>query len=80
MEELLACRACLATDSKLYNMYKFNLVNPYEMVTGMQASLQSVFSSNYQLIVAYNAIFSKTDSPFGFCENTKEVLSLMFKH
>lgn len=46
MEDLLACRACLATDTKLFNMYKFDLVSPYEMLTGIQASLYWI-SFNY---------------------------------
>lgn len=43
MEDLLACRACLATDAKLFNMYKYDLVSPYEMVTGIQASVRRKF-------------------------------------
>ncbi|XP_037303615.1 zinc finger protein 79 isoform X2 [Manduca sexta] len=36
MEELLACRACLATGVKLHNMRSQQLVNAYESLTGIK--------------------------------------------
>ncbi|CAH2083567.1 unnamed protein product [Euphydryas editha] len=39
MCDLLVCRVCLATDDvKLYNMYKFNLIEAYKNVIGDQIS------------------------------------------
>ncbi|XP_045783173.1 zinc finger protein 883-like isoform X2 [Maniola jurtina] len=41
MAELLACRVCLATDNiKLYNMWHFNIVQAYEILTGIEFTLQ----------------------------------------
>ncbi|CAH0602471.1 unnamed protein product [Chrysodeixis includens] len=38
MEDLLACRVCLATDVILYDMYKYKLKNMYECISGFSIS------------------------------------------
>lgn len=38
MEDLLACRVCLASNVKLYDLYKNNLNNIYEILTGIEVS------------------------------------------
>ncbi|KAJ8705124.1 hypothetical protein PYW08_012444 [Mythimna loreyi] len=38
MEDLLACRVCLATNVKLYDMYKYKLKNLFEIFSGIQVS------------------------------------------
>lgn len=46
MEEILACRICLITDAKLYNMYKHSLVESYEIVTGNQVRFIDIIIIN----------------------------------
>ncbi|XP_063899233.1 zinc finger and SCAN domain-containing protein 2 [Helicoverpa armigera] len=38
MEDLLACRVCLATSVNLYDMYKYRLKNLFELFSGIQVS------------------------------------------
>lgn len=39
MANLLACRVCLATDVKLYNLHSYNLQTVYENLTGISVTL-----------------------------------------
>lgn len=50
MEEILACRICLITDAKLYNMYKYSLVESYEIVTGNQVRFIDIIIKLYPLL------------------------------
>ncbi|XP_026325466.1 zinc finger protein 782-like [Hyposmocoma kahamanoa] len=72
MEDLLACRACLATDAKLFNMYKYDLVSPYEMVTGIQMtssdSLPQQLCSFCLVHLQKSALFQQR------CRNAQELL------
>ncbi|XP_068627378.1 zinc finger protein ZFP2-like [Battus philenor] len=36
MNELLACRVCFSKDNKLFNIFKYKLEEPYEILTGTQ--------------------------------------------
>ncbi|XP_073966448.1 uncharacterized protein [Choristoneura fumiferana] len=71
MEEILACRICLITDAKLYDMYKHSLVDSYEIVTGTQMAADGLpvhLCSMCAALLNKSALF-KTK-----CENAQQIL------
>ncbi|XP_053622305.1 zinc finger protein 70-like isoform X2 [Plodia interpunctella] len=72
MEEILACRVCLATDVKLFDVYSNKLVSAFEMVTGIQITMTDGLPHkmcNYcSITILKNAAFKER------CLNTQEML------
>lgn len=94
MCDLLVCRVCLASDDvKLYNIYKFNLIEAYKNVIGDQVRIilflgtyyisqlkkKNLFSINYVFAFRYFQIVFSTYFFFLICStNWLSLIKLFF--
>ncbi|KAF9793931.1 hypothetical protein SFRURICE_000448 [Spodoptera frugiperda] len=74
MEDLLACRVCLATNVKLYDLYKNNLNNIYEIITGIEVSRADNYPQH--LCVYCTALLLKCASFRDRCIKAQELMKL----
>ncbi|XP_035457710.2 zinc finger protein ZFP2-like [Spodoptera frugiperda] len=74
MEDLLACRVCLATNVKLYDLYKNNLNNIYEIITGIEVAPADNYPQH--LCVYCTALLLKCASFRDRCIKAQELMKL----
>ncbi|XP_063392082.1 zinc finger protein 436-like [Cydia fagiglandana] len=79
MEELLACRVCLITDVKLFDMFKYKLAESYQIITGTQISADGLplhICSICAVLLQKSVLFKSK------CHNAEHILkfSLMQQH
>lgn len=75
MANFEACRVCLATNVKLYNMHSYNLQNIYENLTGILITIPEKYP-NY-LCVYCQSLLVKSNNFKETCIRTHELLQSM---
>ncbi|CAB3234706.1 unnamed protein product [Arctia plantaginis] len=72
MEDILACRVCLATGVKLYNMCNYNLKKAYENLTGINVIIPDIYP---QYLCSYcQRLLIKSNRFKERCIETQELL------